>query len=234
MWQPPGPWRTWSKETARGSTAKSRGSWPRTRPSGGWSRRRRLPGAGSPYGLVGGFGPEEPAGWQQLWRQRLQAQEATAFEWHGAGREHPEEDVRAVAAATTVWLAFDGQAPPLEAETVLRANRGFWLDARLPQSADGKLVAEQGLQMHPDAEPPLLSPVEVIGPRAGAGGAGPSALAAGAQERRRLKQGAKQPGPTTDLDSHMFTNVGTPISTNLGRPHSQRRGGGGSCRSRRV
>jgi hypothetical protein len=133
--------------------------------------------SGSPYGLVAGFGPEEPAGWQQLWRQRLQAQEATTFEWHGAGREHPEEDVRAVAAATTVWLAFDGQAPPLEAETVLRANRGVWLDARLPQSADGKLVAEQSLQMHPGAMPP----------RADAGGAGPLALATGAQERRRFK-----------------------------------------------
>ncbi len=49
----------------------------------------------------------------------------------------------------------------------------------------------------------------------GVGGAGPLALAAGAQERRRLKQGAKQPGPPTDLDNHMFTNFGTHISTNL-------------------
>ncbi len=46
-------------------------------------------------------------------------------------------DLRAVAAATTVWLAFDGLLPTQDAQDVLAANRGVWVptaaveDARL-------------------------------------------------------------------------------------------------------
>ena len=83
-------------------------------------------------GLVAGFGPVEPAGWQEAWRQHLQVPEGTCMEWHGEGRLH-EEDLRAVAASTSVWLAFDGLPPPAGEELVLRANRGLWVDARLPQ-----------------------------------------------------------------------------------------------------
>ena len=38
-------------------------------------------------------------------------------------------DLRAVASATTVWLAFDGLSPDEGAGEVLRANRGVWMSA---------------------------------------------------------------------------------------------------------
>ena len=63
----------------------------------------------APYGLVAGFGPSEPGGWALRWKQLLQAHGATRLEWQGGGCEYPERDVRAVSAATTVWLAIDGQ-----------------------------------------------------------------------------------------------------------------------------
>ena len=38
-------------------------------------------------------------------------------------------DLRALASATTVWLAFDGLPPDEGAGEVLKANRGAWMSA---------------------------------------------------------------------------------------------------------
>ena len=42
-------------------------------------------------------------------------------------------DPMAVAAATTVWIAFDGIPPPEEVQTVLQGNRGVWLPSAVPE-----------------------------------------------------------------------------------------------------
>ena len=79
------------------------------------------------------------------------------MEWHGQGR-NSEEDLRAVAGCTTVWLAFDGCRPPAELELLLRANRGLWVDAR-PEHLGGARVPpavfqDQEVQPGVPAEPP--------------------------------------------------------------------------------
>ena len=76
----------------------------------------------APQGLVVGCGELEPLGWEALWRQLLQADAGTRFEWHGC--RNPEVDLRAVASATSVWISFDNLPPDDDVGEVLRANRG--------------------------------------------------------------------------------------------------------------
>ncbi len=76
----------------------------------------------APRGSVVGCGELEPPGWEALWRQLLQADAATSFEWHV--RRNPEVDLSPVASATLVWVSFDRVPPDDDVGEVLRANRG--------------------------------------------------------------------------------------------------------------
>jgi hypothetical protein len=83
-----------------------------------------------PFGLVVGYGPVEPAGWEQHWRCHLGALAAVQFRWRSSGSEAAAAaavDLRALAAAATVWLAFDCLPPPDEIQEILSGNRGVWL-----------------------------------------------------------------------------------------------------------
>ena len=99
------------------------------------------------FGLVVGFGPVEPAGWEQHWRSCVEVFATGQFRWLCSGREAEpaveaaaaalaaEEAAAAVAAvhpwalaaAATVWLAFDGLPPPDEIQEILSGNRAAWL-----------------------------------------------------------------------------------------------------------
>ena len=90
----------------------------------------------APYGLVVGCGEVEPLGWESVWRQLLQADDATRFEWHGC--RDPKVDPRAVASATSVWISFDDLPPDDEVGELLRANRGVWVAAGHPEARISK------------------------------------------------------------------------------------------------
>ena len=60
-----------------------------------------------PFGLVVGYGPVEPAGWEQLWRQVLGAPAATVFRWRSAS---PEAELLAGRAAAVAAAAKAGSA----------------------------------------------------------------------------------------------------------------------------
>ena len=74
-----------------------------------------------------GYGAEEPVGWEQQWRAQQCASAAVKFAWRSSGCAVELPDPRTVAAATTVWLAFDGLPPLQDIQDVLAANRGVWL-----------------------------------------------------------------------------------------------------------
>ena len=74
------------------------------------------------------------------------AEEASAAQKVAEAAASAAVDPMAVAAATTVWIAFDGIPPPEEVQMVLQGNRGAWLPS--------DVVAEDRLQQ---ARPRILA-----------------------------------------------------------------------------
>ena len=166
-----------------------------------------------PYGLVVGFGPVEPAGWEQHWRERLAAPAAVQFRWRcsgdaaenaaaaaaeaaaaaaeaailaaggpdaaaaaataaataGAASAAAEAAVHlwALAAASTVWLAFDGLPPLDEIQEILSGNRAAWLptadaEASRLQQARARVQADGAADRWANGPPLALPIVEAI------------------------------------------------------------------------
>ncbi len=70
-----------------------------------------------------GYGAEEVLGFDQQWRAQLGPSAAVRFLWRSSGCEAELPDPRTVAAATIVWLAFDGLPPLQDIQDVPAANR---------------------------------------------------------------------------------------------------------------